>query len=158
MKIRRKARLRALQFLYAYEISGNTPEQIFDDPIWEEPIDERSRKFCEELIKETIKDEDKFDELIKKKSKNWKFERITLIDKLILRLSICEFLNFSEIPPKVSIDEALEISKIFSTEKSSKFINGILDSILIELKNEGRICKERRGLIDEKCKTVNKNK
>jgi len=150
MKIRRKARLRALQFLYAHEISGNTPEQIFKDPIWEEPIDEKARKFCEELTKETIRNKDSFDELIKKKTKNWKFERITLIDKLILRLSICEFLKFPEIPPKVSIDEALEISKVFSTEKSSKFINGILDSILVELKKEGRICKKRRGLIDEK--------
>ena len=74
-------------------------------------------------------------------------ERITIIDKLILRQAICEFLYFSDIPLIVSIDEAIEISKIFSTDKSGKFINGILDSILLDLKEEGRICKKGRGLI-----------
>ncbi len=64
------------------------------------------------------------------KSKNWDFERIAIIDRLIIRMAICEFLFFDDIPPKVSISEAIEIAKKFSTDDSSAFVNGILDAIL----------------------------
>jgi N utilization substance protein B len=148
---RREARLRVLQSLYAYEVSGNSIEQIIDDPILEDPICKKPmtpsiEKFYEQLVKKTIKNMNDFDNLIKSKSANWEFDRITIIDKIILRQSICEFLCFPDIPPKVTIDEAIEISKVFSTEKSSKFINGILDSILLDLSREGRIFKKGRGL------------
>ena len=152
IKERRKARLRVLQFLYAYEMSGNTPEQIFNDPIWNEPFEGKAKEFYEELINKTIKNKNEFDELIKEKSKNWEFDRITIIDKLILRQAICEFLYFQDIPPKVTIDEAIEISKLFSTDKSSKFINGILDSAFFDLRKQGKIFKEERGLINDKSK------
>ena len=68
---------------------------------------------------------------------------------VLLRMAICEFLFFEDIPPKVSINEMIEISKRYSTEKSSKFINGILDSVFDDLKNEGRIHKSGRGIIEE---------
>ena len=155
MNTRREARLRALQTLYAYEMSGNTVEQILNDPIWEKSIGKRIRGFYETLVKKTIENINEYDELIKEKSQNWKFERITIIDKIILRQALCEFLHFSDIPPKVSIDEAIEVSKIFSTDKSGKFINGLLDSILLDLYKEGRIIKEGRGLVDGKSQKKN---
>lgn len=155
MNTRREARSRALQTLYAYEISGNTIEQILNDPIWGKPIGKKMIGFYEKLVKKTIKNINEFDELIKNKSQNWKFERITIIDKVIMRQALCEFLHFSDIPPKVSIDEAIEISKIFSTDKSGKFINGLLDSILLDLVKEGRIFKEGRGLDDRKSQKKN---
>ena len=75
----------------------------------------------------------KTDELIKKCSKNWDFERITIMDRLILRMSLAEMLFEDTVPPKVSITEGVEIAKQFSTSDSSSFINGILDSIYNDL-------------------------
>jgi len=72
-------------------------------------------------------------ELIKKRSKNWDFDRITLIDKLILRMALVEMIYVDEVPPKVSIAEGVEIAKQFSTEDSSSFINGILDAVYNEM-------------------------
>ena len=69
------------------------------------------------------------DEFIKNRSKNWDFDRITLIDKLILRMALVEMIYMDEVPPKVSIAEGVEIAKQFSTEDSSSFINGILDAV-----------------------------
>jgi len=155
MNTRREARSRALQTLYAYEISGNAIEQILNDPILGKPVGKNMIGFYEKLVKKTVKNINEFDELIEKKSQNWKFERITIIDKVILRQALCEFLHFSDIPPKVSIDEAIEISKIFSTDKSGKFINGLLDSILLDLVKKGRIFKEGRGLVEGKSQKKN---
>jgi N utilization substance protein B len=73
------------------------------------------------------------DELIKNRSKNWDFDRITLIDKLILRMALVEMIYVDEVPPKVSIAEGVEIAKQFSTDDSSSFINGILDAVYNEI-------------------------
>ena len=75
--------------------------------------------------------------------------RIALIDKILLRMGICELLYFPDIPPKVSINEVIEIAKVFSTAGSGKFINGILDAILSELKTTGNLKKTGRGLMEE---------
>jgi len=75
--------------------------------------------------------------------------RIALIDKLLLRMGICELLYFPDIPPKVSINESIEIAKDFSTAGSGKFINGILDAILSDEKKSGKLNKTGRGLVEE---------
>lgn len=80
-------------------------------------------------------------------TKNWEAERIALMDTLIMRLAIAELINFSAIPVKVTINEYIEISKVFSTPKSNTFINGILDKVLTNLEKEGRISKVGRGLV-----------
>jgi N utilization substance protein B len=72
-----------------------------------------------------------------------------LIDKVLLRIGICELIYFPDIPPKVSINETIEIAKEYSTARSGKFINGILDAILSELKETGKLNKTGRGLVDE---------
>lgn len=106
------------------------------------------KSFAEQLLIHAVNHADKLDEMIKRKALNWDFERIAIIDKLILRMAICEFLYFADIPPKVSIDEAIEISKKYSTEKSGQFINGILDAVLTELRQENQLHKYGRGLIN----------
>lgn len=143
---RRRARELALQACYAYELSGNAPDAIVAQVIQRDPEAEQVHKFAEELFKRTITSIKLFDELIKQKAVNWEFNRIAILDKLILRLAICEFLDFDDIPPKVSIDEAIEIAKKFSTEKSGRFVNGILDAILADFKLTGRLRKQGRGL------------
>ncbi len=146
MSSRRKAREIALQACYAFEFSGNTPRHVIETTIlvMDEPaavID-----FAIALFEKTISQKEEFDKLIMARATNWDFTRIAVLDKIILRLIICEFLNFQYIPPKVSIDEGIEIAKKFSTEQSSRFVNGIADAILADLKARGNIEKSGRGL------------
>ena len=105
--------------------------------------------YCKKLLRTTIKHEEEYLELIKTSANNWELERIAFIDSLILQLAISEAIEFKSIPTKVTINEFIEIAKAYSTQKSSQFINGILDNILNGLKTEGRIVKRGRGLIGE---------
>lgn len=151
---RRRAREEALQLLYALEISRNSLEDVLKDTSVirsdESPFD----PFTRSLIEKAVKVSQDCDVLIAKHARNWKLNRIALIDNLILRLAITEFLFFSDIPPKVTINEALEIAKKFSTTNSCRFINGILDSVLAELLAGHKILKEGRGLDTETRKPV----
>ena len=135
-RTRREARESALQALYALELSGNTLEtvldQLFDSALKESAV----CIFTQEMICKTYDARDRLDKYIRRRSTNWDFSRIAVIDKIILRMAICEFLFFEDVPPKVSIDEAIELSKRYSTEKSSRFINGILDAVLAELEKK----------------------
>jgi N utilization substance protein B len=85
-------------------------------------------------------------ELMDEFTQNWELDRIAKIDRYLVQSAICELLYFEEIPPKVSINEAIEISKKYSTDRSKMFVNGVLDSILKKLTNEGKIIKKGRGL------------
>ncbi|MFQ5769284.1 MAG: transcription antitermination factor NusB [bacterium] len=143
---RRRARELALRALYAHELSGNVVEVIIEDMIRHCDEDEKVKDFACNLLKISVQNKEHCDNLIIQKTQNWDFERIAVIDKLILRLAICEFLFFEDIPPKVSIDEAIEIGKQYSTERSGQFINGILDSILVDLKKQDLLKKTGRGL------------
>ena len=101
------------------------------------------------LIRKVILNIETLDERIINRVTNWEMNRIALIDKILLRIGICEILHFPDIPPKVSINECIEIAKDFSTAGSAKFINGILDAILAEEKKTGKLNKSGRGLIEE---------
>ena len=129
-KKKRKARIIALQVIYAIEFDGSNIDETFKhmlDPIKipEPKIIQYSKHLCEL----TIKHLKYMDELIKEHSKNWDIDRITIMDRLILRMSLAEMFFEDEVPPKVSITEGVEISKQFSTSDSSSFINGILDAV-----------------------------
>lgn len=111
-------------------------------PSWIEDKD-----FILDLLKLSIKYGDEYQDLIAAKTKNWESDRIALVDNLLMRMAITELINFPTIPVKVTINEYIELSKSFSTLKSSTFINGILDKILADLTTQRRIKKEGRGLI-----------
>ena len=100
------------------------------------------------LLGKTIRNTNEYQKLISEKTKNWESDRIALMDTLLMRMAICELVNFPSIPVKVTINEYIEISKVFSTLKSNTFINGILDKILNDLNQQGRIQKAGRGLKD----------
>ncbi len=148
MSNRRRARELALHALYAIELSKNPVDEVKDDVISNNTDNLATRSFAESLFCQAIDHIDRLDEMIKRKATNWDFSRIAIIDKLILRMAICELLYFDDIPPKVSIDEAIEISKKYSTTKSGQFINGILDAVLKELRDDNRLHKKGRGLND----------
>ncbi len=150
---RRIIRERVMQALYAYEISKDPIPHIVENIFAElrGHIDEFA--FAERLLETTIAHQPSIDVIIKKKTTNWNFDRIALIDKLLLRMGICELYYCEDIPPKVTINETIEIAKHFSTEKSGQFVNGILDSILHDMKSDGTLEKRGRGLIESSAHT-----
>ena len=109
--------------------------------------DDQDREFAQQLLAKTLLNNEEWEKEIEGKTPNWDKDRIADIDSILLKMSICELLNFSSIPEKVTINEFLEIAKEYSTPKSSIFINGILDKLVKEYKSEGRLNKIGRGLL-----------
>lgn len=138
-----------MQALFAQELSGSDPDHTVRTIL--QPLEkeqgEDAFEFAEHLFREVLRHRTELDRIISDHATNWDLDRIALIDKLLLRIALCEFLYTEDIPPKVSIDEALEIGKAYSTPRSSKFINGVLDAALDRLSEEDRIQKTGRGLI-----------
>lgn len=111
---------------------------------------EDDKAFFEDLYFQTVQDEEKYEAMIAASVQNWDVERVALLDKIILKMALCEMHIFRSIPVKVTINEYIEISKQYSTPKSKQFINGVLDKMAQELLNKGEIRKSGRGLIDNK--------
>jgi transcription antitermination protein NusB len=107
------------------------------------------RQYVLELFRKTILHGNEYQDLIKKFSENWDLERLAIMDILIMEMAISEAIHFPSIPAKVTLNEYIEISKYYSTEKSSYFINGILDKIFLLLRSDEKIKKSGRGLIGE---------
>lgn len=145
---RRIVREKVLQILYAYEMNNESLQSLSLE-ILNEITEESEKTFANELIQRVISNVKDLDSRIVQRVTNWEMSRIALIDKILLRMGICEILFFPDIPPKVSINESIEIAKDFSTAGSAKFINGILDAVLAEEKKEGRLKKTGRGLMEE---------
>jgi transcription antitermination protein NusB len=149
MQNRRAAREAALKSIYAVEVGRNSPQDVTKYIIKDTFRDDRdSIKFAEKLLLITVDYASDHDNIIEDHIKNWEVHRLAIIDKLILRMAISELLFFDEIPTKVTINEAIELAKSYSTRKSGNFVNGILDAVLSTLKKENRINKKGRGLIE----------
>ena len=158
MITRRQIRAKVMQAVYACITSGQTPDYVFDlllKDIENEVQDLEKKKrlsgdtrLLRSLYFDSMINADNYDEHIKSKAENWELERIARIDRILMHMAICEMLNFEEIPIKVTINEYLELAKTYSTPKSSKFINGILDSLYSDFRRTGKIVKRGRGLID----------
>lgn len=150
MPNRRVARESALKSLYAVEVGSNSTQQVTNVIIKSSLKDDRDAvKFAEKLLLVTVDHAEEHDSIIDRHIKNWEVERLAIIDKLILRMALSELLYFEDIPTKVSINEAIELAKKYSTRKSGNFVNGILDATLTHLKKENKINKKGRGLIEE---------
>ena len=145
---RRVVREKVLQILYAYEMNNESLQQLSRE-ILSDITDTTDKSFAEELIRQVITNVEDLDNRIIHRVTNWEMNRIALIDKILLRIGICELLYFPDIPPKVSINESIEIAKDYSTSGSAKFINGILDAVLAEEKKKGKLNKSGRGLVEE---------
>jgi N utilization substance protein B len=130
MGARRKARELALQMLFQYDMSGNEPDMIittFDDLQKSKPA---TREFAVKILRGTVDHLAELDDMIQAQAENWRLSRMAVVDRNIIRMSVYEFLHETDTPKLVIIDEAIEIAKKFGTQKSSQFINGILDGIL----------------------------
>jgi len=111
---------------------------------------EDDSEYVNELFKQTVHEDEYLENLLKGKLQNWDIDRVAMTDKILLKMALVELIYFPSIPTKVSINEFIEVSKTFSTPKSKKFINGILDGLSAELIDKGIIKKSGRGLIDNK--------
>lgn len=111
---------------------------------------EDDKAFFEELYFHTVQEEERYEAMIAESVQNWDVERVAMLDKIILKMALCEMHIFRSIPVKVTINEYIEISKLYSTPKSKQFINGVLDKMAQDLTTKGEIRKSGRGLIDNK--------
>lgn len=110
--------------------------------------EDEDRKFMIDLFHKTIINTASYEEMIDDKAKNWEFERIALMDTILIKMALAELLEFPSIPIKVTLNEYIDISKYYSSEKSKVFINGILDKLIIDLKEKKLIKKTGRGLLE----------
>lgn len=132
---RRKARECALQMLFAADVA-NDPKYFVTSDYWaelgESISDAKTRAFADEIVNGTLRELHAIDERIRRRAEHWRIERMAIVDRNILRLSVYEFL-FEDTPHTVVINEALEIARRFSTFEATQFINGILDAIKLDL-------------------------
>lgn len=144
---RREVRIKVMQTLYAHEMSQDPIKKVKADQL-SEIKEEENVEFANTLIDLVLKNEKLLDSYILDKVVNWELERMAFVDKIVLRMGVAELLYFPDIPPKVSINEAIDISKEYCTRNSGKFVNGILDAVLDELKRDNKLNKTGRGLLN----------
>ena len=140
---RRKARMIALEILYQLDISNGNVNDIIETKVGKKKIKSNVKDFILNLTNGVCKHRDETDRLISANAENWSLDRISVIDKNILRLASFELLYCSDTPCKVIIDEAVELGKMYGTEDSKAFINGILDKMAREISSRKQ---ELRGV------------
>lgn len=133
---RHKARELALKCIYAYDSVGQAVAVVCESIIGSARLDPDSLKFAETLFRKIAASLAKLDQEIAAHSQNWDIDRLAMMDKNILRLAVCELRFFPDIPARVTINEAVELAKRYSTLESSKFVNGILDAIYREIEKQ----------------------
>jgi transcription antitermination factor NusB len=146
MKRRRLAREISLQALYSIDISHEGMDKVLQDIRADREMDPPTWDYVSRLVAAVDSRRQELDDLIQKQCENWELDRVAVLDKNILRMAIAEILHFDDIPPKVSIDEAIELAKKFSTDKSGQFVNGILDPIAFKNQKNDISAGETHGI------------
>lgn len=133
---RRKARELALQFLYQLDLQGEADPDPHAEDFWaRHPVDPDTRTFADALVRGAKQNQGKADQIIAQYAEHWDLDRMAVVDRNLLRLAVYEMLwGGRDTPPKVVINEAIEIAKKFGTRESSRFVNGILDRVHKELR------------------------
>ena len=142
MARRREARERAMQILFEYEVNPRDLPEVFRDFWSDKSSDSASTAFTEELVRGTVDHLAQVDEVIRQHARNWDLPRIGRIDRNVMRIALYEMLFREDIPPVVSINEAVEIAKQFGDSGSGKFVNGILDRVKEGLDRPAREAKK----------------
>lgn len=127
---RRLARETALQVLYQIDMTKNEVQTVIENTLQQLAIKEETVPFMRELVMGTVEYQQKMDQIISKLSKDWNIDRMATVDRNILRMALYELLYRADIPNGVAVNEAIELAKTFSSDESSKFVNGILGSVM----------------------------
>lgn len=138
MSQRRKAREYALQILFQYDLAKRGLTEIMEEFWKDKKVNSKIVSFCSQLVNGTIDNIHEIDSCISCHSLNWKLDRMSTVDRNVLRIATYELLFLKETPAPVVINEALEVAKKFGTEDSAKFINGILDAMRGSLEKNGK--------------------
>ena len=133
---RRASRIRAMQALFYMDMNRNISCEMFERYCANFDSPQEVSPFFSKLVKGVIATKPEIDVIIERFSSNWKMRRMSGVDRNIMRIAVYELLFCDDIPPKVSINEAIDVGKKFGTKESGAFINGILDSIRIEQEKE----------------------
>lgn len=136
MSRRRKAREIALQVLYAVDLSGVPWETALAETIARRRSGGEAADYAVKLVERVVQSSGKLDEMISNRLENWEFDRVSIIDRNIIRIALAELLYFPETPTKVILDEAIEIAHVFSSSDAGRFVNGILDRLAGEVRKE----------------------
>ncbi len=129
MASRRKSRELALQMLFQWEVGRHSPEHVISTFLSAKRTSSDIESFARELFQGAVKESDNLDRLVRDRAEHWRPERMTAVDRNILRLALYELIHHPETPHAVVIDEALEIARRFSGTDSVEFVNGVLDSV-----------------------------
>jgi transcription antitermination protein NusB len=130
MKSRTKARGFALQVLYEYDLTGHPVGEIFESRLAEEELDERIQEFSREIVVGIVPIIDRLDSIVAEHAPEWPMDQVAVIDRNILRIALWEFAVSEITPIKVAINEAIELAKIYGSDSSSRFVNGVLGSLV----------------------------
>ena len=142
MGTRRQARELAMQVLFYIDMRDNASLQMLESFCDNFSPPKKARPFLLSLVNGVLETRGEIDTLIERFSKNWEIHRMSCVDRNVMRIAVYELLYCEDIPPKVSINEAVDVGKKFGTEESGAFINGIMDSIREELEEEGKLTKK----------------
>ncbi len=134
MSRRRKAREIALQTLYAQEVSGTDWKEAFDDNVERRKPSDEVVEYAARLVTNVMDEKANLDSLIKDRLENWALERVSVVDRTILRIALSELLHCPEVPASVIMDEAIEIARKFSSADAGRFVNGVLDRLAREVR------------------------
>ncbi|MBI2213586.1 MAG: transcription antitermination factor NusB [Acidobacteria bacterium] len=130
MGARRKARELALQMLFQHDVAGNDPDEIIETFEDIQRVRPNIREFAIRVFRGTLEKQAEIDTIVVEQTENWRIERMPVVDRNLIRMAIYEMKYLDDTPKLVILDEAIEIAKRFGTNKSSQFINGILDGVL----------------------------
>ena len=137
MGTRRKAREVVLQVLYAQELTDDPIAEVVGDQLSLGDYDDELTEYVNRLAMRVLEVREELDRVIADRATNWDLARIALIDKIILRIGLCELLHFPDVPAKVCINESIEMAKKYSSADAKRFVNGILDAAYRDLVEEG---------------------
>ncbi|MGB9639455.1 MAG: transcription antitermination factor NusB [Anaerolineales bacterium] len=153
MKPRTKARSIALQALYEIDITGHPPELVWQDRISEENLDQKSAEFAHQIVIGVSPLFEILDRYLAEHAPEWPMDQVAIIDRNILRMALWEFAIYGKTPVKVAINEAVELAKLYGSDSSSRFVNGVLGSLAAH-KNEvqqalNRLIKHPQELVNK---------
>ncbi len=141
---RRKARIAVMQAMFAHQLNPRADMEMLIETVLDvEKLSRSAKKFFYELLDSALNRESLADDIIAQVAQNWNINRISSVDRNILRMAIAEFIDFPAISCEITMDEVIEIAKVYGSEKSPKFINGILDAAMTKLIEMGILKKDR---------------
>jgi len=132
---RTRARIATVEILYRIDLVAEEPAEAVDSVIQRRRLTGGAASYVRTLVETTLQEKERIDEALQNSLTDWKLQRLSYVDRAILRLAACEILFLPDVPPKVSIDEAVELARFYGTEGSARFVNGVIDSLY---KREGK--------------------